>query len=125
VSVSLEITLDALHNTEPHYRPGDWVRGRVGVLGGGGSRALEVSLHFRERSVDYTAIPRTETSPPIHTGDLSAGQSFDFAIQVPSDALPNCKSEHGALHWELVVKSDQRGLDTKVERGIEVIASRA
>lgn len=123
MSVSLDITLDAPHNTEPHYRPGDWVRGRVGVLGGGTSRALKVALHFRERTADYSATARTEGAEPIHYGPLAAGESFDFAIQLPPDALPNYESANGALYWELEVKSDEPGFDTRLERRIDVTTS--
>ncbi len=48
----------------------------------------------------------------MHWGELSAGQAFDFAIQLPSDALPNYASSNGALYWEVEVKSDEPGFDT-------------
>jgi hypothetical protein len=120
LSLALDLTLDAPPNTEPRYRPGDWVRGRVTVLGGGRSRALKVSLHFRERTEDYSTIGRTEGGAPVHWGELVAGQSFDFAIQLPTDALPSCASANGALYWEVEVKSDEAGFDTTLERRIEV-----
>jgi hypothetical protein len=120
VSVSLDIQLEAPPNSEPHYRPGDWVRGLVSVLGGGNSRALKISLHFREHTTVYTATVRTEGGAPVHYGPLAAGQSFDFAIQLPADALPSFTSAHGELYWEIEVKSDEPGFDTTLERRIDV-----
>ena len=115
MSLALELTLDG-----PGYRAGDWVRGRVAVTEGGRSRALKVALQFRERTADYSAVARTEAIEPVHYGELAAGQSFDFAIQLPADALPNCSSDHGALYWEVEVKSDEPGFDTVLHRQIEV-----
>jgi hypothetical protein len=117
MSPALDLSLDARQ-----YRPGDWVRGKVTVTEGGGSRALKVSLHFRERTVDYAAIARTEGGAPVHSGELAAGQSFDFAIQLPSDVLPNYSSSNGALYWEVEAKSDEPGFDTVVGHGIDVTA---
>jgi hypothetical protein len=119
LSPSLEITLEA-PGGEPQYHPGDWVRGRTTVLGGGKSRALKIALHFRERTADYAATARTEGGAPVHYGELAAGQSFDFAIQLPPEALPNQRSANGALYWEIEVKSDEPGFDTVVERRIDV-----
>ena len=117
---ALDVTLDAPPNSEPTYRPGDWVRGRISVVGGGNSRALKVSLHFRERTADYSATVRTEVGAPIHHGPLGAGERYDFAIQLPADALPNYRSANGELFWELEVRSDEPGFDTTNERRIEV-----
>ena len=116
---SLEIQLEG---GDGPYPPGDWVRGRVAVLGGAKSRALYVSLHFRERSVDYSSTPRSVEGPALNEGDLASGTSFPFAIQLPSDALPGVESAHGSLHWEVEAKSDERGFDTRVQRRFEVAA---
>jgi len=115
VSVTLDITLDG-----SAYRPGDWVRGRVTASEGGRSRAVKVALHFRERTADYGAVGRTEAIEPLHYGELTTGQSFDFAIQLPADALPNYSSTHGALYWAVEAKSDEPGFDTVLETAIEV-----
>ena len=103
------------------FRPGDWVRGRVAVLGGGGSRSLSVAVHFRERTRDYSATAATYGGAPLHEGDLTAGGSFDFAVQLPSDALPSLSSANGELFWEVEVKSDELGPDTTVGQRIEVV----
>jgi hypothetical protein len=116
VSLALDLTLDGAR-----YGPGDWVRGRVAVTEGGRSRALKVALHFRERTADYAAVARSEAIEPLHYGELASGQSFDFAIQLPPDALPNYSSANGALYWEVELKSDEPGFDTVLERQIEVV----
>jgi hypothetical protein len=117
VSLRLDLQLE-----QTHLHPGDWARGKVTVLEGGASRTLKVSLQFRERTEDYSAVARTEGGAPVHWGELAAGQSFDFAIQLPPDALPSCDSAHGALYWAIEVKSDESGRDTTLERRIEVEA---
>ena len=70
--------------------PGDWVRGRVTVLGGGSSRALKVTLRYRERTDDYSATAATYEAPPLHTGDLEARESFKaFRQRYPAYPLPS------------------------------------
>jgi hypothetical protein len=115
VSPALDLALG-----EPRFRPGDWVRGKVTVVEGGASRALKVSLLFRERTEDYSATARTEGGASVHSGELAAGGSFDFEVQLPSDALPGYRSANGELYWEVEVKSDEAGFDTTIERRIEV-----
>jgi hypothetical protein len=105
------------------FRPGEWVRGRVAVLEGGGSRALIVSVHFRERTRDYSATAASYGGTPVHEGDLTAGASFNFAIDLPPDALPSHSSANGELFYEIEVKSDERGLDTRVQQRIEVASA--
>jgi hypothetical protein len=102
------------------FRPGDWVRGRVSVLEGGGSRALSVSIQFRERTRDYSSTAATYGGDPIHEGELSAGASLSFAVQLPADALPSYSSANGELFYEVEAKSDERGPDTRETRQIEV-----
>ena len=102
------------------FAPGERVAGSVLVTEGGGSRALEVVLAFHEKSPDYeeTAVSRSET---LHTGDVRAGQTLAFALELPADALPGYRSEHGELYWEIDVKSDEMGRDTHLRRRIEVV----
>ena len=107
------------------FRPGDWVRGRVSVLEGGGSRSLSVAVHFRERSPDYSATPATYGGTPVHEGDLTQGASFSFAVQLPPDALPSHSSANGELFYEVEAKSDERGLDTRESKRIEVTTGQA
>jgi hypothetical protein len=102
------------------FAPGERVAGTVLVTEGGGSRGIDVTLGFHEKSPDYeeTAASFTQT---LHTGDVQTGQSLGFALDLPEDALPGPRSEHGELFWELDVKSDEMGLDTHMRRRIEVV----
>jgi hypothetical protein len=114
--MKLELQLDG-----ERYAPGDSVTGNVLVVEGGDSRKLEVSLNFRERtSEDDEHTPVTLSGGELHAGDLTTGASYPFAIQLPPDALPNFKSKHGELFWEVDARSDERGRDTHERKRIEV-----
>ena len=103
------------------YAPGETVTGNVLVVEGGGSRKLEVWLHFRERtSEDDDHTPVSLSSGELHAGDLTTGASYPFAIQLRPDALPSFKSKHGELFWEVDARSDQRGRDTHERKRIDV-----
>jgi hypothetical protein len=102
------------------FAPGERVAGTVLVTEGGGSRTLEVTLAFHEKSPDYEEIPVRETQA-LHTGDLQTGQALTFALDLPANALPGFRSEHGELYWELDLKSDETGPDTHARRRIEVV----
>jgi hypothetical protein len=119
VSPALDLTLEP-PSADGHYRPGDWVRGRVSVLEGGGSRSLSVWLHYRERTRDYSATARREGGAELGAGELTGGTSFEFAIALPADALPCYSSPNGELWWEVEAKSDEPGRDTIVQQRIEV-----
>ena len=90
------------------------------VTEGGGSRALEVVLAFHEKSPDYEEIPFSR-SEALHTGDVQTGQSLAFSLELPADARPGYRSEHGELYWEVDVKSDEMGPDTHLRRRIEIV----
>ena len=120
MSPRLDLVLDSLV-----FRPGDWVRGHVAILEGGKSRDLSVTLRYRERSPDYSATVSEISSSDLHTGELVAGRSHDFAIQIPADALPTYSSAHGQLFWEVEARSDEFGIDTKESRVIDVNVERA
>jgi hypothetical protein len=101
--------------------PGETITGTVHVLEGGASRSLRVRLEYHERTEDYATVATGLTSGPLHTGgDLIAGTAFRFELALPADALPNYRSEHGELYWELHVKSDEFGPDTHARRRVEV-----
>ena len=102
------------------FARGERVAGTVLVTAGGGSRALEVTLAFHEKSPDYEEIPFSR-SQALHTGDVQTGQSLAFSLDLPADALPGYRSEHGELYWEIDVKSDEMGRDTHLRRRIEVV----
>jgi hypothetical protein len=118
VSPTLSIEVD-----EPAggaFKPGDWVRGRVSVAEGGRSRALDVELRFRERTNDYSAVAATYGKTQLHEGELVAGTSFPFAIQLPADCYPTFATDNAALFYELHARSDERGLDTHADAHVLV-----
>ena len=43
------------------------------------------------------------------------------ALDLPADALPGYRSEHGELYWEIDVKSDEMGPDTHLRRRTEIV----
>jgi hypothetical protein len=90
------------------------------VLGGGSSRSLSVSVHFRERTRDYSDTAASYGGTPVHEGDLTEGLRFKFAIELPPDALPSFSSANGELFYEVEAKSDERGPDTRETKRIEV-----
>jgi hypothetical protein len=122
VSPRLDLQLDT---DRLEFQPGDWVRGRVAVLEGGKSRDLSVRVRYREKSPDYDATVVEHTSGALCTGDLTAGRTYDFAIQIPSDALPSYSSVHGDLWWEVEARSNEFGVDTKTTQRIDVVVQRA
>jgi hypothetical protein len=115
VSPVLELWLD-----REHYAPGDTVRGTIRVVEGDRSRSLEAMLAYNEKTGDYAAVATSVSSGPLATGDLTTGMSFGFALALPPDALPNYRSEHGELFWEVDVRSDELGIDSHERRRIEV-----
>jgi hypothetical protein len=102
------------------FAPGERVAGTVLVTAGGGSRALEVTLAFHEKSPDYEEIPFGR-SEALHMGDVQTGQALAFSLDLPAEALPGYRSEHGELYWEVDVKSDEMGPDTHLRRRIEIV----
>ena len=104
---------------------GLWVRGNVRVLEGGRSRSLSVSLQYRERSPAFTHTAIDVAGPVLHTGDLQAGASFEFAIQMPGDALPGQTLAHGETFWQVDAKSDEAGLDTHAFARVETAPAAA
>jgi hypothetical protein len=117
VSARLQLELD-----RDRYTPGETITGRVLVLEGGDSQSLEVLLEYNETAEDdYSAVATSFSSGPLHTGDLATGMSFDFELALPPDALPNYRSRHGELYWQVDAKSAEVvGRDTHERRRIEV-----
>jgi hypothetical protein len=120
--VSPKLTVDIDKPVEGSFKPGDWVRGRVDVLEGGKSRALHVEVRFRERTSDYSATPATYGQTQLHEGELSAGASFPFAVQLPPDCFPSLQTTNAMLFYEVHARSDERGLDTHADAYFEVKA---
>jgi hypothetical protein len=104
------------------YTPGETIKGTILVREGGGSRALEAILEYKEETADYSEVAISIASGPLHEGELTAGMSFEFELALPPDALPSYKSRHGELYWELDVKSDESGRDTHERRRIETVS---
>jgi hypothetical protein len=121
VSPALHVDVD--EPPEGSFKPGDWVRGRVRVVEGGSSRALSVDVRFRERTSDYSATPATYGETVLHEGELTAGASFPFAIQLPADCFPSFETLNGELYYEVHARSDERGPDTHAELRINVQTS--
>jgi hypothetical protein len=115
MSPRLQLQLD-----RERYRPGEAVKGSILVLEGGGSRSLEALLEYTEETADYREVSISIPTGPLHEGDLTTGTSFEFEVSVPANALPNYKSEHGELYWEIDAKSDEVGRDTHDRRRIEI-----
>jgi hypothetical protein len=122
VSACLDLVLDG---DSLRFRPGDWVRGHVAVLDDVDARDLRVTVRFRERSPDYTATVREISTGELHTGDVLAGQKYEFSVQIPADALPTFSSANGALYWDVEARLNQFGVDTTAERRIDVSVERA
>ena len=99
--------------------PGQELSGHVLVHEGGPSRALTLTLSFRERSPSFLATPFSE-GRVIHEGDLGPGEAVEFRVEVPAWATPGVKGRHGELFWELEVVSDSPGLDARASRVVEV-----
>ena len=118
--MSPAFTIDVDEPAAGGFKPGDWVRGRVRVTESGNSRALSVEVRFRERTSDYSAIAATYGRTELHQGELTAGASFPFAIQLPPDCFPSFSTQNGALYYEVHARSDERGLDTHADLRIGV-----
>lgn len=115
MSPRLQLRLD-----RERYRAGETVTGSVLVIEGGGSRALEVSLDYNEETEDYLDVATSISTGPLHEGELTAGTSFPFELTLPADALPNYRSKHGELYWQIDAESDELGRDTHERHRIEV-----
>lgn len=102
------------------YGAGDTVKGTITVVEGGGSRSLEARLEYNEETSDYSEVAVSIPSGALHEGDLTQGTSYQFELGVPQDALPNYRSEHGELYWQVDVVSDETGRDTHERRRIDV-----
>jgi hypothetical protein len=115
VSPRFQLQLD-----RERYAPGDTIRGTILLLEGGDSRVLEAFLEYCEETADYSEVAVSIPSGPLHEGELTAGTSFEFELGLPPDALPNYKSRHGELYWQVDVASEEFALDSHERRRIEV-----
>jgi hypothetical protein len=62
------------------YTPGETIKGTILVREGGGSRALEAILEYKEETADYSEVAISIPSGPLHEGELTAGTSFEFEL---------------------------------------------
>lgn len=99
------------------FAPGDTVRGQVVVDRDVSARELLVALRYIETSPDYEECAIEVASVPLAQGQVRAGATVEFALDLPVDALPGFRSAHASLHWEVDAWVNKRGLDphTKVE----------
>ena len=109
-----------LHIEDGSVRPGDVVQGIVRVVDGGVSRSLTLTLEFHDDSEDYRSVVRREAERELCQGDLVADTTFPFEVRLPDDALPNYRSVHGELYWDVHVEADRAGLDTHVRHRLDV-----
>jgi hypothetical protein len=113
-----------LHIDDESIGPGDVVRGIVRVVDGGVSRSLTLALEFHDDSEDYRNVVRREAEQQLCQGDLVADTTFPFEVRLPEDALPNYRSSHGELYWDVHVEADRAGLDMHVRQRLEVTINR-
>ncbi|MDX6436657.1 MAG: hypothetical protein QOK34_1491 [Gaiellaceae bacterium] len=113
--MKLELVLDSASVIR-----GEKVNGRVDVIEGGPARSLKLTLTFHEQTQSY-AVVRYDSGGVIHEGDLVTGIPVEFDFTLPDAAPPSLKCEHSELYWELTITSDEQGLDTLVQRRLEVI----
>jgi hypothetical protein len=102
------------------YAPGDTIKGMILILEGGDSRALEARLEYCEETADYSEVAVSIPSGPLNEGELTTGTSFEFELGLPPDALPNYKSRHGELYWQVDAKSEEFARDSHERRRIQV-----
>ena len=109
-----------LHVQSGTFVPGDTIEATVRVAEGGRARTLEAWLEYYEETDDLGGVASSISSGTLHEGDLVTGMTFNFALTLPADALPNYKSENGELYWEVHVRSDELGFDTHVRKRVLV-----
>ena len=112
----LEVSLDTRR-----HEPGDFVRGRVTITETTKARRLLVALRRVEKSPDYTIPAATVEAPPLATGDLQAGDEYEFAIGLPDDALPGVRSANGRIYWEVDAWIDKSWRDPHATAELDVV----
>lgn len=111
--------LDVLVSDEP-FAPGDTVRGQIVVDRDVSGRELLVALRYIETSPDFKECAVEVVSPPLAQGEVPAGTTLDFALDLPTDALPGFRSEHASLHWEVDAWVNRRGRDPHTRLELDV-----
>lgn len=117
MSPVLEVRLE-----RERFAPGEAVAGAVVVVEGGSSRSLSVSVVYREWTPDYTHDWVKLPGGVLHQGDLVAGASHPFSVQLPSPAVPGCAGPSCGVAWFVEAGSDELGLDTHERQEFEVEA---
>ncbi|MEN3279726.1 MAG: hypothetical protein V7607_866 [Solirubrobacteraceae bacterium] len=123
VSPDLEVSLEPTH-----ARAGAPVIGVVTIRGGGEAGSLSVTLAYRERA-DYAldtppfAARAISQELPLAGGAPADGDTYPFSLRLPEDALPNYRSKHGELCWELEARWAGSGDDATATARVESAAS--
>jgi len=86
--------------------PGGELRGRVVVAEGGKHRLLQVAIRISERSCDYRENIVYVSAILARKGELTAADTFAFALTVPPQAGPPITTEWGGLAWEVRAWAD-------------------
>jgi hypothetical protein len=102
-------------------RPGETLHAWVGVVQGGVTRGLSAELRYVEETRSYTEANTIVPSGVFYVGPMNPGQAWEFTVQVPPDAKPPQRGNHGALYWILELKSDEPGFDSHARVGVEVL----
>ena len=102
------------------FAPGDTVRGKIIVDRDVSARELLVALRYIETSPDYKECAVEVGSAPLAQGEVPVGTTLEFALDLPTDALPGFRSEHASLHWEVDVWVNKRGPDPHTRLELDV-----
>lgn len=103
------------------YAPGEVVRGFVDVVEQIDGRSLAAALNYAEETSDYRGAHLVAATQELHVGPVAQGNRFDFALQLPPDALPAFRTRASAVWWEVVASVDKRGFDKRVRLRIDVV----
>lgn len=86
--------------------PGGELRGRVVVAQGGGHRLLQVAIRLCEHSRDYNEDVVYASAILAREGELTAADTFAFALAVPPHTASPIITEWGGLAWEVRAWAD-------------------
>jgi hypothetical protein len=103
------------------YQRGELITGTLEILEAVNAKELTVALEYREATSDYHHAARSVTAGrALHQGPLDAGQSLDFSLQLPADALPNQSGQFGSIQWGLHARIAKSGPDLHTWQAIDV-----
>lgn len=102
------------------YAPADTVRGQFVVDRDLSAREILVALRYVETSPDYEERAPEVTSVPLAQGQVRAGATLEFALDLAVNALPQFRSGHASLHWEVDAWVNKRGRDPHATLELDV-----